>query len=316
MLNFPLFPAQASTFAPGVDALMGFVLLVTAFFSLLIASLILFFVVKYHHTSKADRRGAVTSNLLLELTWTIIPLGIVLVIFGWGARLFYTTKMIPADALEFFVVGKQWMWKVQHPEGQREINSIHVPLGQPIELTMISEDVIHDLAIPAFRIKEDVLPGRYTHQWFQATQTGRYHLFCDQFCGTLHASMIGQVVVMEPRDYQRWLSGSMEASGSMSGNGAALFTRMACASCHLAGGQGRGPSLQGLYGKRVALSDGSTVIADEAYIRESILKPGAKIVRGYSNIMPTFQNQLSEQNILEILEYIKTLNGSKETTKP
>jgi cytochrome c oxidase subunit 2 len=315
MWNFPLFPDQASTLAPKVDMLFGAVLLVTAFFSTLIAFLIIFFSIKYHHTSKADRRGAPNSHILLELAWTLIPLGIVLVIFGFSTYIFYGARNIPANALEFFVVGKQWMWKIQHPEGQREINALHVPIGQPIELTMISEDVIHDFAIPAFRIKEDVLPGRYTHQWFEATKTGRYTLFCDQYCGTLHASMIGTVTVMEPKEYQDWLSGSTGTSGSMSANGAALFTRMACASCHLNNGQGRGPSLSGLYGRSVALADGRTVTADEAYVRESILKPSAKLVRGYSNIMPTFQNQVSEQNILELIEYIKTLQASEKMVK-
>ena len=198
MLNFPLFPEQASTLAPQVDMLFAFLMVVTTFFSLLIALLIFFFGVKYHYKSGADRRDPVDSNLPLELIWTGIPLAIVLVIFVWGAQVFYRMKIIPPNALEVFVVGKQCMWKIQNAERQREINTLHVPIGQPIELTMISEDVIHNFSVPAFRMKQDVLPGRYTKQWFQATQVGEYHVFCDQYCGTLHAEMTGKIIAMSP----------------------------------------------------------------------------------------------------------------------
>ncbi|HVN67816.1 MAG TPA: cytochrome c oxidase subunit II, partial [Candidatus Sulfotelmatobacter sp.] len=206
MLHFPLFPDQASTGAPRVDALLGFLLLVTTFFSLLIAFLIVFFTIKYHHKAEADRTKIPESNLTLELVWTGIPVLIVLFVFFWGARLFYDAKTIPANALEIYVVGKRWMWKIQHPEGVREINALHVPVGRPIQLTMISEDVIHNFSVPAFRMKQDVLPGRYTKQWFQATTPGVYRLFCDQYCGTLHAQMVGKVIVMPPQDYERWLN--------------------------------------------------------------------------------------------------------------
>lgn len=314
MWNFPLFPEQASTISTEVDALLGFLLGLTVFFSLLIAFAILFLAIRYRATNqKVDRSGADNAHLWLEIVWTAIPVGIVLIVFGWGARVFYRMKTIPSDAMEIFVVGKQWMWKIQHPDGQREINALHVPLGKPITLTMISQDVIHNFAIPAFRIKQDVLPGRYTRQWFTATRQGEYHIFCDQYCGTLHSAMIGKVIVMPPADFARWLGGEMAPSGSMSGSGAELFTRMACASCHRETGTGRGPSLAGLYGKQVALANGQTVKADEAYIRESILKAQAKLVKGYPAIMPSFQGSLNEQDVLELIAYIKTLG--KETEK-
>jgi len=282
MGNVPFFPVQASTMAPQVDALFAFLMAITAFFSLLIALLIVVLVIRYHHKTDADRQGANNSHLVLELVWTGIPLGIVMVVFVWGADVFYRMKTVPPNALQIYVVGKQWMWKIQHPEGQREINELHVPVGQPIELTMISEDVVHDFAVPAFRMKEDVLPGRYTHQWFEATKVGEYHLFCDQYCGTLHSGMTGRVTVMEPKDFANWLAHWTRPSGVMTSSGAELFQRMACATCHLPSGAGRGPSLTGLYGKTVTLQDGRTITADDTYIRESILKPAAKIVRGIS----------------------------------
>lgn len=313
MWNFPLFPPSASSLSPHVDGLLYFLLAITIFFSVLIAALIIFLAVRYRHgNNTVDRTDEGGGHLWLELTWTAVPLVIVLVVFGWGVHVFYKMKQIPPDALEIFVVGKQWMWKIQHPDGQTEINALHVPVGQSIQLTMISQDVIHNFAIPAFRIKQDVLPGRYTRQWFQATKTGVYHIFCNQYCGTLHAAMIGKVYVMEPHDFQRWLSGEKASKDSMSAEGAELFSRMGCASCHLPSGRGRGPSLVGLYNKSVALATGQVVKADEAYVRESILKPQAKLVPGYAPSMPTYQGQLQEQSVLELIAYIKSLSAPAE----
>lgn len=338
MMNFPLFPEQASTLAPQVDSLFAFLMMVTAFFSTLIALLILYFSIKYHHKSGADRRGAVDSNLPIELIWTGIPILIVIFVFVWGAQVFYRMKTIPPNALEMFVVGKQWMWKIQHPEGQREINELHIPIGQPIELTMISEDVIHDFSVPAFRMKEDVLPGRYTKQWFEATKVGEYRVFCDQYCGTLHAEMTGRIIAMTPLDYAGWLSGGAAAAtpsltvapsplkGEGGGAGAPpkepnptlvaagskLFnSEFNCVSCHKMDGTGQGPSLKGVFGHKVYLEGGKTVMADEGYIRESILQPLAKIVKGYKPVMPTYQGQLEEEDIIELMAYIESLRGSK-----
>jgi len=339
MWNFPLFPEQASTFAPKVDLIFAFLMVVLTFFSLLIALLMIFFVIKYHHKSGADRRDPVDSHFLLELIWTLIPLGIVMFVFVWGARVFYEMKTIPSNALEIYVVGKQWMWKIQHPEGQREINQLHVPVGRPIQLTMISEDVIHDFAVPAFRMKQDVLPGRYTKQWFQATKTGEFRLFCNQYCGTSHAEMIGKIIVMTPMEYEQWLSGGAAApapaaaasptassptakpgsdtaakplDATMVAAGGKLFTsEFNCVSCHKHDGTGQGPSLRGVFGHKVVLEGGASVTADEGYIRESILQPNAKIVKGYKPVMPTYQGQLEETDITQLLAYIESLKGSK-----
>ncbi len=319
MWNFPLFPDQASTLAPQVDSLFAFLMAVSIFFSVLIAFLIVFFSVKYHHTATPDRSEPMDSHLALELTWTIIPLLIVMVTFFWGTKVFYTQRVIPTNAIEMFVIGKQWMWKIQHPEGQREINALHIPVNVPIQLTMISEDVIHDFSIPAFRVKQDVVPGRYTKMWFQANELGSFHIFCDQYCGTLHASMVGTVYVMPATDYQAWIGNGgnvVSAGGSMTSSGQELFGRMGCATCHLSTSDSRGPTLQGLYLSKVPLESGLTVTADDAYLRESILKPMAKIVRGYQPVMPSFQGQLTEANVLELISYIKTLGPSANTVAP
>lgn len=319
MLQFMLVPASASTISGDVDALTIFLLVVTAFFSILIAGLIVYFAVKYRPSNKhVNREGAPESHLGLELTWTIIPLAIVMVVFFWGAQVFYKAKMPPADAVNIHVVGKQWMWKIQHPGGQREINALHVPINQPIKLTMISEDVIHNFGIPAFRVKQDVIPGRFSTLWFEAKRPGRYHLFCDQYCGTLHSRMVGEVVAMEPEDFQAWLAkgpfpsetGVAGAMPTPAAAGEQLFVKMGCASCHMASGEGRGPSLAGLYGSKVNLSNGQTVTADESYLRESILKSSAKIVAGYQPIMPNYQGQLTEENVIELIHYIQSLKGT------
>jgi cytochrome c oxidase subunit 2 len=318
-MNFPLIPVNASTVATDVDALMITTLIITVFFSTLIAAAILYFAVKYRATDrKVNREGAPDSHLMLELVWSGIPLIIVMGLFLWGAKVFYHMRTIPADATEITVVGKQWMWKIQHPEGQREINALHIPVNKPIALRMISEDVIHDFAIPAFRVKQDVIPGRYSRMWFEATKTGQYHLFCDQYCGTLHSRMVGTVTVLSAEDYTKWLGkGPFPAETAAGGGpltlgntGEELFTRMGCASCHHATGDGRGPSLVGLYGSKVPLQTGDSVTADENYIRESILHPSIQLVAGYQPIMPSFQNQMTEENVLELIQYIKSLKGS------
>ena len=229
--------------------------------------------------------------------------------FLWGAVLFIRNGLPPAAATEIFVVGKQWMWKIQYPDGRRDFNALHVPVGVPIKLTMASEDVIHDFAIPAFRIKKDVVPGHYSTLWFKATKTGKYHFYCDQYCGTSHSAMIGWVTVMEPAQYVQWLSGGGGGGGKpLAEAGADLYKQYACITCH---DTGRGPSFVGVYGSTVKLSSGQTVLADDAYIRESILNPSAKIVAGYTPLMPTFQGQLSEEQILQLTAYIKSLEKSE-----
>jgi cytochrome c oxidase subunit II len=316
--DLPLFPPQASTLAPKTDALLFFLLAVAGFFSALIFTLIFYFAIRFRRRNDLERPRPVPTAMWLEATWTVIPLMLVCVMFVWGASLYYREYTPPPGALEIYVVGKQWMWKLQHPGGQREINELHVPTGRPVKLIMTSQDVIHSFFLPAFRIKQDVLPGRYTSEWFEATKTGTYHLFCAEYCGDQHSHMIGRLVVMEPREYERWLSGA-GAGESLQATGRKLFERLGCVNCHKSDASGRCPVLEGIFNKPVALSDGRTVIADEAYIRESILDPGAKIVAGYPNIMPTFQGLVTEEGLIQLISYVKSLRregAAGTTTQP
>ncbi len=286
-----------------------FALAVCGFFALLIAALIIFFSIKYHHSTAADRSNPPYFNLPMELLWTGIPLMLCLVLFGWGARLFVHMRQAPADALEINVVGKQWMWKIQHPQGRREINELHVPVGRPVKLLMTSDDVIHSFFVPAFRVKQDVLPERYTTEWFEATTTGTYPIFCAQLCGTFHAQMIGTVIAMRPEAYDQWaISPSTKESTNTTTpvSGETLFAQYGCASCHQSRDFDRGPSLVGIFGKTVHLENGQTVVADENYLRESILQPRAKLVDGYSALMPTYEGQLDEEQIQRLIAYLKT----------
>jgi cytochrome c oxidase subunit 2 len=296
--------------ATRVDALYFFLLGLTAFFSLLIAGLITYYALKYRRRSPRAIGAQSHGNLLLELAWTAIPLLITMVIFVWGAGLYFAMSRPPDDAIDIYVVGKQWMWKFQHLDGQREINELHVPVGRAVRLIATSEDVIHDWFVPAFRVKADVIPGRYVSIWFQATKPGRYHLFCAEYCGTKHSGMTGEVVVMKPRDYQVWLSGG-QTGGTLASAGERLFVDLACNTCHRPDSQGRGPVLDGLIGRTVKLQSGESIVADEAYIRESILNPSAKITVGYQPIMPTFQGLVTEEQVLQIIEYVKSLHGTK-----
>ena len=308
--GIPLFPGQASTTASQVDNLYFFLLTITAFFSLLIATLVIVFAVKYRQRSPAAVGARITGSIPLELFWSIVPLGISMVIFAWGANVFFTINRPPDETLQIWAVGKRWMWKFQHIDGQREINELHVPLGRPVKITVTSEDVIHDLYFPAFRVKIDAIPGRYSTLWFNATKPGEYHLFCAEYCGTKHSGMIGRVVVMEPTAYQTWLSGGT-GEMSLAARGQKLFQDHACHTCHLADGTGRGPALEGLFGSTVQLADGSTVVADDAYIRESILNPQSKLVAGYQPLMPTFQALVTEEGIMGLIEYIKSLEPQR-----
>jgi cytochrome c oxidase subunit 2 len=305
-----LFPLGASTFAPRVDSLMLFVAVVAFFFVFLVAGLIFFFVLKYHHGARVDRSKPVVFNLPLELAWTGIPLILVLIIFAWGAKLFIAMRQPPADAMEVYVVGKQWMWELQHSEGRRELNELHVPTGRPVKLLMTSADVIHSFYVPAFRVKQDVLPGRYTTEWFQASAPGRYRLFCAQYCGTAHSAMGGWIVALAPADYQRWLAGGEGAAAEapMTEAGGHLFRRLQCAACHREGGSG--PALAGLYGRVVSLEDGGRAVADESYLRESIVRPDAKIAKGWAARMPSYEGRLDEAQLSELVVYLKSLKKS------
>jgi cytochrome c oxidase subunit 2 len=304
-------PAQGSELAAGVDRLFGFTVLYATFFSVLIAALLFHLGWKY-------RRGAPTpppgegsmpvSAKTLEIVWAVVPLALVLFTFAWGAEVFLALSRPPAGADEYFVVARQWMWKVQHPEGPREINELHAPVGRAIKLTMTSEDVIHSFFVPAFRIKSDVLPGRYTTVWFRASRPGTHHLFCAEYCGTEHSKMIGRVVVMEPFEYEQWLSGRRDEQPPAA-SGEALFRARGCATCHRPDSAARAPVLNGLFGRTVTLADGSSVTADEGYLRESILRPAAKIVRGYPPVMPAYEGQISEEEVMLLIAHLRSLGA-------
>ena len=303
--SFRLWPEQASTFAARVDGLYGFLLGVSVFFSGLIFLLLLYFAITYRRRPGHVRAQHVRTNTWLEATWILIPLALTMVIFVWGAKLYAMVMLAPPEnALEVYATGKQWMWKFQHPDWQREIDELHVPVGHPVKMTMTSQDVIHSFYVPAFRIKMDVVPGQYTSIWFEASKPGVYHLFCAEYCGTAHSRMVGRVVALPPTQYQEWLRSNRVAE-SMATTGAQLFQQMGCAVCHGAGSLA--PPLEGVFGSSMQLQGGETVLADEAYMRESILHPRAKMVAGYAPIMPTFQGQLSEEELAQLVAYIKSL---------
>jgi cytochrome c oxidase subunit 2 len=284
---------------------------VTAFFSLLVFGLVVFMAVKYRRKSDQDRPKAILGSVPLEILWTAIPFVLAMVMFGWSAKIFFGIVTPPEDVIEMYATGKQWMWKIQHRNGKREINELHIPVGQAIKLKMTSEDVIHSFFVPAFRTKMDVLPGRYTTTWFRPTKVGKYHLFCTEYCGTKHSGMIGWVYVMQPEDYQKWLQGD-SGEGTLAQRGEKLFNELGCANCHRTDGKGRGPSLVGVAGEMVELERGGKVLADEEYLRESILNPQAKLVAGYQGIMPVFQGLVSEDQLLQLIEYLKSIGKTQK----
>jgi cytochrome c oxidase subunit 2 len=308
----PIHPPAASSIAEGVDQLHYFLTALTLFFTALIFAVIFFFMVKYRRRSEDEIPEETQEHLHLEIAWTVIPALICVVIFVWASSLYVQNARPPAASAEIFVIGKQWMWHIQHPEGPREIDELHVPVGVPIKLTMTSQDVIHDFYIPAFRVKKDVLPGRYSSLWFQATETGTYHLYCAQYCGAQHSMMIGWVYVMSPADYAAWLAGA-STNESMADQGGRLFAQLGCASCHLPDGTGRGPSLVGHFGKEEKLKDGKTVLVDESLIREAIVNPNSVLLPNFAPIMPTYKGQVDEEQVLQLIAYVKSL-GSQERT--
>lgn len=336
MRDFPVFPEQASTFAGQIDGLYGVLVALSLLFGGVLPFVIIFLMTRYHRSQKVDRSNQIHGSIPLELTWTVIPLILVMVVFFWGAFLFVQMRTAPEQTLEIYVIGKQWMWHAQHPNGKRENNELHVPIGQPVKLIMTSQDVIHSFYIPAFRVKQDVLPGRYTTMWFEATKPGEYHLFCAEYCGTEHSKMVGRVVALSVAEYERWLTtpgevilpdgsvgaGSVNTSAPVlvpaGGDpmvvvGEQIFTNQGCANCHRMDGAGIGPSLANRFGYDEQLADGSSVLADENYLRESILNPGARVVAGYTNVMPSYDGLLSEDQINQLVAYIKSLSDRGAT---
>jgi cytochrome c oxidase subunit 2 len=306
--NLPLWPERASSMASQVDAIYIFLLVVCGMVALLVFTCLLYFAARYRRRPGVEAEQ-IEGSTPLELTWSIIPLCVFMVFFAWGAIVFFKQRMPPRDATEVYVVAKQWMWKLEHAEGQREINELHVPVGRDVKLIMTSQDVIHSFYVPVFRMKQDVLPGRYTVAWFRATKPGTYHLFCAEYCGTQHSGMIGSIIVMQPAQYEAWMNGG--PAGPLSATGEKIFAELGCSTCHRTDTQGRGPNLQGVFGKPVLLEDGRSVVADENYVRESILDPGAKIVSGFKPVMPTFQGLVSEEQLNALVAYVKSLSTVK-----
>ena len=306
MPGLPFWPPTASGYASQINVLFGALLIVGALTAGLVFFLMLFFANKYRHGSNADRSGTTKKTWRFEVSWTAATLLIFVGLAVWGADIYLHLYNPPANAVQIFVVGKQWMWKAQHPGGQREINALHVPVGQPIRLVLASQDVIHSFFIPALRIKQDVVPGRYETMWFRADKVGRYHLFCAEYCGTDHAHMGGWITVMEPRDFGRWLQ-AQGGEETLAAQGKDLFRRYGCSGCHEAGGTVRAPRLEGVFGSPVPLSDGSVVIADERYVRDSILDPKAQVAAGYAPVMPTFAGQIGEDDLAKLVAYVESI---------
>ncbi|MGH9946509.1 MAG: cytochrome c oxidase subunit II [Pyrinomonadaceae bacterium] len=310
----PLFPEQASTFAWQVDLLYLYLILVSVAFTIPIVVAIFFFIVKYRETEKFATPDEIHGSMVLEAGWSFVPFVVSMTIFLGGAIVYFNQYTPPVDAMQVYVVGKQWMWKLQHETGQREINELHIPVGRKVKLTMTTEDALHDFSIPAFRTKADVIPGRYTYLWFEATKPGKYHLFCAEYCGLNHSGMGGFVYVMEQRDFDNWLEGNVSGQTPIE-QGRDLFeNKLGCASCHAGGPQQRGAKLEGIYGKDVKLVGGQTIVANDEYIRNSILNPGSQVVEGFQPIMPTFKGQVTEEQLVSLVAYIKSLSGVTSTT--
>jgi cytochrome c oxidase subunit 2 len=312
--NLPFMPNQGSTIAPQIDGLYLLLVAICAFMTIAISGVVVYLALKYKRRPGNEEPQEYKASSALEAIWIAVPLVTFMAFFVLGAMVFFNARRMPDDAMDVWATGRQWMWKFQHPTGQSEINTLHVPVGRPIRLIMTSEDVIHDFFVPDFRVHTDVLPNRYTYNWFEATKTGRFHIFCSEYCGTEHSKMIGTVIVMEPEDYQLWLAGG-STEGSPATEGKKLFESLACVTCHQAGAGSRGPNLEGVFGTPVKLSNGQVVTIDENYVRESILNPQAKVVAGFDPIMPTFQGQLNEAQLMQLVSYIKSMKAP-ETPRP
>jgi cytochrome c oxidase subunit 2 len=305
MSHSQIFPDEASTIAQQADLLYLFLCAISLVGLVLVGLLVFGFSIRYRR-SRSPVATQIEGSVILEATWTLIPLALFMICFVWGALLYFRIYNPPPNSMNIYVVGKQWMWKAEHPSGQHEINSLHVPTGRPVQLTIISQDVFHSFSVPAFRVKREAIPGRYTTVWFNATKPGTYHLFCTQYCGTLHSQMVGEVVVMTPREYEQWAGGSTSGM-SLAQNGERLFASLGCASCHTGDAQARGPNLAGVFGTNLAMTNGGAAHVDEAFLREAILDPSSHGVAGYSQIMPTYRGQVSEDGIISLVEYIKGL---------
>ncbi len=314
-MTVPLVPPQASSAAASVDALYAFLTATSFVFVVLIFGPIAYCMYRYRRGHTADRTPLGIPTMRIEVTWTIVPLFLAMGMFVWGARSYFDMERPPADALEIHVVGKQWMWKLQHPEGIREINELHVPVNRDVKLVLASEDVIHSFFVPAFRVKQDAVPGRFTTEWFRPVEVGDFHLFCAEYCGTDHSRMVGTIHVMSGPNYAGWLAGR-KSGDTLAQQGARRFREFGCSGCHLGSPAVHAPRLQGLYGRPVPLADGQIVTADERYLRDSILLPQKEIAAGYEPIMPTFQGRIGEDELFELIAYIKSEAGDRGPASP
>jgi len=313
MRGIPFLPVTASTAAHELNYLFAVLIAITVAVLGLVVILLATFCIRYRASRPdANRANPTKKSWYWEIGWTTASFIIFLGLYGWGADLYLREHRPPANAHDIYVVGKQWMWKVEHPDGQREINALHVAIGQPVRLVMTSEDVIHGFFVPEFRLKQDVLPGRYVTLWFTPTLVGQFHLFCSQFCGTDHAGMGGGVTVMAPGDFQKWLADNATA-GTLAAQGGALYRRLGCSGCHGAGATVSAPRLAGLFGRRIVLRGGGVRVADDDYIREAILEPAKNPPAGYPAIMPSFAGQVSEEDVIALGAYIKSLPATRES---
>jgi cytochrome c oxidase subunit II len=310
------FLEHASNFAREVDWIVYALIALCGAMTLLVVALITLLCIRYRRGSNASRKERPTplTAWSMEIGWTLLPLLIFLALFVWAAEVFFRMSKPPADAAEIYVVGKQWMWKIQHADGRREINELHLPVGGAAKLVMTSQDVIHDFFVPAFRAKQDVLPGCYTTEWFTPTRPGKYHLFCSQYCGTNHATMGGWIYVMEPEEHARWLARTQSAA-SLVAQGEVTFRTLGCSGCHAENSKIHAPLLEGIYGKPRPLTDQTIVLADDQYLRDSILLPNKQIAAGYEPLMPTFQNQISEEELAALIAYLKSLGGAERKNR-
>jgi cytochrome c oxidase subunit II len=310
--GIPFFPQQASSIASGIDILFYTLLAFAVLLGLFLTSLVVGYAVKYRVGSKADRTGARARSFPLELAWTSASLAIAFIFFGWGAVLFVRRERPPPDAIEIAGLGRQWMWEFRHPGGQREINELHVPVGKAVVVSLASQDVIHSFYVPAFRVKQDAVPGRTTHVWFIATEPGRYHLFCAEYCGTQHSEMGGWVTAMAPEQYASWL-GNQHESETLAASGEKLFRALGCSGCHGTSSKVRAPELDGIFGRPVALANQQTIIADDRYLRDSILIPNKEIAAGYEPVMPSFEGLVDEAELQMLMAYLKSLSPQAAT---
>src|SRR6201990_2984407 len=308
LTEFALFPPQASAIAPYMDAFYFFLLLISLGGLVLVGLMVGTFSIMFRK-EKNPQATHIEGSTLLEATWTIIPLALFMVCFVWGALLYFRIYNPPTNAMNIYIVGKQWMWKAEHPGGQHEINALHIPVDRDVQLTMISQDVFHSFSIPAFRVKREVIPGRYSTVWFNATDPGTYHIFCTQYCGTNHSAMIGEVTVLSPDDYQKWTQESTSGM-SLAQNGERLFASMGCNACHSGSAAARGPNLSGVDGSKLQITNGSQVLVNDAYLRDAILNPSQHVTAGYAPIMPTYQGQVSEDGLIDLVEYIKGMQSN------